>query len=67
MRVMRVIAGNVPYNVRDMSKTNIYIGLKDYPLSPASPANERYSPTLPPAGNSHLDLSLVCDFSNLVN
>lgn len=66
MRVMRVMAGNVSYNVRDMSKTKKYIWPEDYPPSPASPAHGS-SLAISLAGNSHRDVSLGCGFKNSVN
>lgn len=52
MRVMRVIAGNYPYNVRNMSKTKYIEGLKDYPPFPVAfiRLNKRLkSPSAPPS------------------
>lgn len=41
MRVMQVMAGNVSYIVRDMSKTKIYIGLKHCRHYPHHPQIEK--------------------------
>lgn len=62
MRVMRVIAGNVPYIVRDMSKTKYIYRLKHsrhHPHHPQSVCVHGSSLALSPAGNSNLDQSLV--------
>lgn len=66
MRVMRVIAGNVPLVRVKVSKTNNIYRLKDTPQSPASPANILIatgpSTTLALTGNAKPGLSQVHGF-----
>lgn len=55
MRVMRGIAGNLSYNVREIQSVNNVIGLKYTPPLPASPANYGSSLHFPSTGRRERD------------
>lgn len=61
MRVMRGIAGNLSYNVREIQSVNNVIWLKYTPPLPASPANRGSSLVCSITGHAERDLSLGRD------
>jgi hypothetical protein len=61
MRVMRGIAGNLSYNVREIQSVNNVIGLKYTPPFPASPANRGSFLACRIEGNAKPALRLGCD------